>query len=61
MPMVRAALTAIDKFAVALAELLSVTCTVKFAVPVDEGVPLMAPAALRVSPAGSEPVVTVQL
>jgi hypothetical protein len=37
---------------------LSETATVKFAVPAAVGVPEIVPAALRVSPAGSEPVTT---
>jgi hypothetical protein len=36
---------------------LSFTCTVKLAVPVDVGVPLMVPFAASASPAGTEPVV----
>ena len=60
-PMVSPTPTTIDKLAVALAELLSVTCTVKFAVPAAVGVPPMLPLALSASPAGSAPVVIVQL
>src|SRR5579883_1755734 len=46
--------------ALAFALELSVTCTVKFEGPADDGVPLIRPAELSASPAGSEPAVTVQ-
>jgi hypothetical protein len=39
----------------------SVAVTVKFVVPAAVGVPEMSPAPLRVNPAGSFPVVTLQL
>src|SRR5687767_7649837 len=45
---------------VAVAVELSVTCTVKFAVAAVVGVPLITPAALRDSPRGSDPLVTLQ-
>jgi hypothetical protein len=56
--------TVIDKLVVAvLAGLLeSVTSTVKFEVPEALGVPVIAPVeALRLSPAGSEPLVSAQV
>ena len=56
--------TVIDRLAVAvLAGLLeSVTSTVKPEVPDALGVPVMAPdEALRLSPAGSEPLITAQV
>ena len=56
--------TVIDRLAEAvLAGLLeSVTCTVKLEVPAAVGVPVMAPVeALRLSPAGSEPLVSDQV
>src|SRR5215831_7720438 len=46
---------------VAVALALSFTCTVKFAVPAVVGVPVMAPFAARVSPAGNAPVVIDQV
>ena len=55
--------TVIDRLAEAvLAGLLeSVACTVKLEVPEALGVPVIAPLeALRLSPAGSDPLVTVQ-
>ncbi len=54
-------MTAIDNCAVAFAELLSVTCTVKVAVLAADGVPAIAPAVLSVSPAGSAPAVTAHV
>ncbi len=55
------AVTAIDNCAVAFAELLSVTCSVKVAVLAADGVPAIAPAVLSVSPAGSAPAVTAHV
>ncbi len=56
-----AAMTAIKSEAVAVVELLSLTCTAKLAVPEADGVPEIVPAALRESPAGSDPETTDQL
>ena len=56
--------TVIDKLAVAvLAGLLeSVACIVKLEVPDALGVPVIAPdEALRLSPAGSDPLITAQV
>ncbi len=58
---VRAGLIAIEKLAVAFAELPSTTWTVKFAVPAVVGVPPMVPEALRVRPAGGAPAVRVHV
>jgi hypothetical protein len=46
---------------VAVAPELSLTCALKPAVPGAVGVPLMAPPDERVSPAGSEPLLTDQV
>jgi hypothetical protein len=46
---------------VAVAFELSVTCTVKFAVPGAEGVPVIPPPAARVSPAGRSPAVVLHV
>jgi|ERR1017187_434813 hypothetical protein len=46
---------------VALAELLSVTCTVKVDEPAAVGVPLSVPPVESVSPAGGDPEVTDQV
>ena len=58
-----AAVIAILRFAVALcaAELASLTATVNDDVPAVVGVPLICPALLSVSPAGSEPELTDQV
>jgi hypothetical protein len=47
--------TLIDKAWVADADLLSVAFTVKFAVPIAEGVPLIKPAGLIDKPVGNAP------
>jgi hypothetical protein len=49
------------RFADAVADAASVTRTVKDAVPAAVGVPVIVPAPLKFSPAGSEPLVIVQL
>ncbi len=46
---------------VAVAFALSVTCTVKLAVPAADGVPLMVPAADNDNPAGRDPDETDQV
>ena len=56
-----AGLIASDSEAVADTDALSVALTVKLAVPAVVGVPEMVPPALRLSPAGSEPVDTDQV
>ena len=45
---------------VAVRPFASATCTVKVLLPVAVGVPVRAPEALRVRPAGRVPVLTVQ-
>src|SRR3972149_5178524 len=58
----RAEYIVMEKTWVAVAPLLSVTCTVKLLVPAAVGVPLIAPVELlRESPAGSVPTVILQL
>ena len=47
-----------DNAAVAEADALSVTCTVKGLVPAAPGVPDMVPPAARLNPAGSAPLAT---
>jgi hypothetical protein len=49
------------RFRVDVADAASVTRTVNDAVPAAVGVPVIAPAPLKFSPAGSEPLVIVQL
>ena len=56
-----AVVIASDSGAVADTDALSVTFTVKLAVPAVVGVPEMVPLVLRLSPAGSEPVDTVHV
>ena len=54
-------LTVIDKDAVAEADALSVTFTVKLLEPALEGVPEMVPPAARLRPAGRDPLATDQV
>jgi hypothetical protein len=56
----RAAATAIDSARVALVPALSLTSTVKFEGPADDGVPEIVPAVLSDRPCGSDPESTVQ-
>ena len=51
-----AGVTVMERFAVTVLGVVleSLTCTVKFVVPVAAGVPVMAPDALNVRPAGKE-------
>ena len=53
------AIVIVRAFVIGLLEL-SVTCAVKFAVPVAVGVPVIAPALLSDRPVGREPLLTVQ-
>ena len=60
--MVGATLTVILCTWVSVSRLASVTCTVKLAVPLVVGVPLISPVELfSVSPAGNEPVLMDQV